>query len=43
MGIASVYMICKIQYTNPYTTLAESPYTITGPLMMNIFAAVPVM
>ena len=25
----------------PYTTLAANPYTITGPAIVNIFAAVP--
>ena len=27
----------------PYTTLAEIPYTITGPAMVNIFAPTPNM
>ena len=27
-----------IQYINPYTTLADTPYTITVPAMVNILA-----
>jgi hypothetical protein len=33
--------VWNIQQTNPYTTLALIPYTITGPAIVNIFAPTP--
>ena len=40
-GLFVYLSIWDIQYTTPYTTLALTPYTITGPAIVNIFAAVP--